>query len=77
MTPEQEEKLKKALGDGSVYPDITDDPEVNYEIDRKVADPEMPPWSEASEDMKHLYQEEVKEVKRRIKFPPSAPQPEG
>ena len=72
MTPEQEVKMKKALGDGSDWPEFTDDAEVNYEIDRRISglDKEfdhMPPWDEASLAEKALYLEEIQMHKNRQK----------
>ncbi len=63
MTPEQEKKLAEAIGDGSNFPSITDDPEVNYEVDRKVKrimgfDQDVP-WSQLNDDLKKVYQVEV------------------
>ncbi len=49
MTPEQETKMKEALGDGSDWPKFTDDAEVNYE----------PPWNEAGLAGQALYLEEI------------------
>lgn len=69
MTQEQEAKMKEALGDGSDWPKFTDDAEVNYEVDRKVSDPTMPPWNEASLAEKALYLEEI-ELHNAMKFTP-------
>ena len=69
MTPEQEVKMKDALGNGSYWPKFTDDAEVNYEVDRKLYDeePPMPPWNEISLAEKALYLEEAQFHRRRLK----------
>ena len=54
ITPEQETKLKDALGDGSDWPKATDDPFVNYLVDWLVSD-----HREKYEEGKALYEEEV------------------
>lgn len=62
MTPEQEKKMADALGDGSDLPSLTNDPEVNYEIDRKVCDESMVPWNETTQEDRDDYIEEVELV---------------
>lgn len=59
MTPEQQQKFKDAIGDGSDWPKFTDDAEVNYEVDRHESDKSMPTWSEATDADKALYLEEI------------------
>ena len=58
-------KFIHAIGNGGTWPKHTDDPEVNYEIDRAIeakADPHerpMPPWSDAPDEEKSIYLNEV------------------
>lgn len=64
MTPAQEALFKYALGDGKDWPRVTIDPEVNYEVDRLVSFPDMPPWSQAPEKIRFEYWSEVEFFKK-------------
>ena len=70
MSPEQQKKLAAAIGDGSSFPKMTYDPEVNYEIDRhlSIGDdnvfPGDPLWNRLSKANKKIYIDEVGVMKR-------------
>jgi len=70
MTPEQEKLVEDALAAAGSddFPQLTSDPEVNYEIDRRMElrfseeDNEpcyMVPWAEADEETKDEYRREA------------------
>lgn len=62
MTPEQKKKFDEAIKDyKKTWPKLTDDAEVNYEVDRFMETDEepQPPWAEANEVVKQVYIEEV------------------
>ena len=77
MTPEQKQKMVEACGDRRLWPLLTDDPEVNYEIDRALSEALrgkaiVPPWHEAPPDVREIYIEEVVFFKKEpeIRRPP-------
>jgi len=56
--------MQEAFGDHRLWPLLTDDPEVNYEIDRALSEAlrkknGAPPWHEASPEIREIYIEEV------------------
>ncbi len=70
MTPSQRRLFKYALGDGAGWPRITDDPEVNYEVDRYIAviqhenTSAWPEWAELPERAKEEYYREMSLLRR-------------
>jgi hypothetical protein len=76
MTPEQEKLFENAIGDESDWPNLTNDPEVNYEIDRRIEqqfaeednEPSfMVPWAEADEETKEEYRREAASLETVLK----------
>jgi len=61
LTLEQKLKLVHAFASGHGIADTTDDPQVNYEID-KMSSPEDYPetWEQLDEGERRLYREEAK-----------------
>ncbi len=63
MTPEQNKLMKEAIAEGNTLPKMTNDPVVNYEIDRLITANEeedsMPPWDEAHPNVRRIYLDEV------------------
>lgn len=77
MNSEQAAKQKVALGDLTLWPVLTDDPEVNYEIDRAISEAirnqaKMPPWEDAPLEVRLMYEEETVFFKKEpeIRRPP-------
>lgn len=77
MSPEQKEKMLKAIGDHTLWPTLTDDAEINYEIDRAISEALRgkvitPPWSEAPPEVRAIYFEELVffKVEPEIRRPP-------
>jgi len=68
VTKEQELKFWDALGDGSGWPKMTDDPEVNFVVDWFVADKDdwdfsYTTWDELPEEDKIVYRYEAEHMK--------------
>jgi len=69
--------MAEAFGDRKLWPLLTDDPEVNYEIDRALSEAlrgqvVAPPWKEAPPEVREVYIEEVVFFKKEpeIRRPP-------
>lgn len=62
MTEEQNVKFACVLAQArGTWPPLTDDPEINYEVDRHLGDedPPLPPWNDADKATKAMYREEA------------------
>lgn len=59
LTPEQEQRVKDAIGDGTDWPKATGDPQVNHRVDQLVSDPTLPDWELLLDEQRDLYEEEA------------------
>ncbi len=63
LTKDQKKMVTEAIGDGSDWPKMTDDPQVNCAVDVVVCDTK--PWEQLTEEVKGHYIEEVEAFKVR------------
>ena len=60
LSKSQLKMVKEAIGDGSDWPKITDDPMVNHKVDQLVSNPELSDWTALTTEEKELYKDDTK-----------------
>jgi len=62
MSVSQFEKFEQAIGDEDSWPEMTDDPIINFYIDVKMGLEEICDWEELTDFEKEMYVEEALDI---------------